>query len=98
MNLIGVDAFVCSKERPAVPEQIGAFRLKMIANRGTRVWPPPAPEVEAADWWCCRYLATGTAGHADVEALLRELSRNFTWTLAQKLFEINGAPGFSNPY
>ncbi|MGB0766966.1 MAG: NADP-dependent isocitrate dehydrogenase [Phycisphaeraceae bacterium] len=34
------------------------FKLKMITNRGTKVWPHGAPETFCTDHWRCRFVPT----------------------------------------
>ncbi len=98
MKLVGADVYLWSKEVPTVPEQIGPFALRFISNRGTRVIQPIAPHAEFSDWWCCRYRADREVSHDDVHSLLETLSQKHVWTQAQKLFEINGANAYSEPY
>jgi hypothetical protein len=98
MKLVGADVYLWSKEVPDVPKQIGPFVLKVISNRGTRVYPPPAPDLEFIDWWRCRYRADREVSHADVQALLETLSQKHVWTQAQKLFELDGVNAYSEPY
>lgn len=98
MKLIGVDVYIWSQTIPDIPENVGPFMLHLMSNRGTRVYPPPAPQIEFIDWFRCRYMGTGEVSHADVDNLLAELSIKFTWTKAQKLYEKNGSRAFSEPY
>lgn len=98
MKLIGVDVYVWSESIPDLPKTIGPLTLHLMSNRGTRVYPPPAPEIDFIDWFRCRYLAPSEVSHQDIDKLLSTLSTNFTWTKAQKLFEQNGSKAFSEPY
>jgi len=98
MKLVGADVYFWSSGIPDVPKQIGPFVLQFISNRGTRVVQPIAPNAEFSDWWCCRYRADREVSHADVHALLETLSQKHVWTQVQKLFEINGANAYSEPY
>ena len=98
MKLVGADVYLWSKEMPDVPKQIGSFTLKFVSNRGTRVVQPVAPTAEFIDLWRCRYRADREVSHADVQSLLEALSQKHAWTQVQKLFEINGANAYSEPY
>lgn len=98
MKLVGVDVFIWSQQVPKLPEKIGRFTLAMISNNGTKLYPPPAPEIDITDWFQCRYLAFSEITHQDVDHLLFDLSTSFIWTKAQKLYEINGTSAFSQPY
>ncbi len=98
MKLVGVDVYIWSQTIPELPKKIGLFTLQMISNGGTKLYPPPAPEIEVTDWFQCRYTAPSGITHRDVDQLLSLLSPNFVWTKAQKLYEKNGANAFSQPY
>lgn len=98
MKLIGVDVFVWSQTIPELPKRIDQFSLQMISNSGTKVYPPPAPEIEVTDWFQCRYIASSEITHADVDRLLSSVSSKFVWTKAQKLYEDHGVNAFSQPY
>jgi hypothetical protein len=41
-----------------VPKKIGKFKLELIGNRGTTIFPGPMPEVMLVDWYRLRYLST----------------------------------------
>jgi isocitrate dehydrogenase len=63
-ELCGVDFFVCDAERSAdaLAEQIaratgGILQLKLITNRGVKVWPGGFPETFCTDHWRCRFVA-----------------------------------------
>ncbi len=98
MKLVGADIYLWSCGVPEVPQQIGPFVLKFIANRGTRVVQAVAPSGEFSDWWCCRYRADREVSHDEVHSLLETLSQKHLWTQAQKLFEIDGTNAYSEPY
>lgn len=98
MTLVGADVYIWSEKMPDVPKQTGPFILLLISNRGTKVYPPPAPELECNDWWRCRFRAQREVSHTDVQALLDTVSQKHVWTKVQKLFEINGANAYSEPY
>ena len=99
MTLHGVDVFLKTPEIPDLPTEIGPFTLKLISNRGNRVWPPPVPETQITDWQQCRYLSDNEVSDAQVDELVQKLTGlGHTWTKCQKLFKINGDNAFSQPY
>ena|SRR5712692_8349276 len=98
MKLIGVDVYIWSQSIPDLPKKIGLFTLQMISNNGTKLYPPPAPEIEVTDWFQCRYVASSEIIHRDIDQLLLSLNPDFTWTKAQKLYEKDGVNAFSEPY
>ena len=68
--LVGVDVFLDWDEDGRQPGTLGArldalggdgLRLKLITNRGVKVYPDGLPETFWTDHWRCRYVATGDA-------------------------------------
>ena len=67
-ELVGVDVFIDWREEDRDPDVIGeglesaapeAWKLKMITNRGVKVYPEGLPETFWTDHWRCRFLPTG---------------------------------------
>lgn len=98
MKLVGVDVYVRSDNLPDLPKSVGPLQLLLISNRGTRVYPPPAPKIEFINWFRCRFLGTSDIKNSDIDNLLSTLSQTFTWTKVEKLYEIDGNKGYSEPY
>lgn len=99
MTLHGVDVFVHCPETPDVPKSVGTLQLTMISNRGTRVYPPPAPDIRLLDWPQCRYESDTEVTDTDIEAVLAQITAaGFRWTKAQKLFREDGNKLYSQPY
>jgi hypothetical protein len=57
-----------------MPEKVGPFTLRLISNRGTKVWPGPTPDILLVDHFRNRYVAETSVTRADVLALLQELT------------------------
>jgi isocitrate dehydrogenase len=103
-RLIGADIFL---ESPLEPVELGRsleelsegtrLKLKMISNRGTRVYPPVGAITDCVDHWRCRFIARGDHGLADEDIfdLLRRVASRHTWVHIEKLQEIDGQPGFT---
>ncbi|MEB3329337.1 MAG: isocitrate/isopropylmalate family dehydrogenase [Candidatus Sericytochromatia bacterium] len=91
----GVDVFVEHRGVPALPEHVGPFTLAMISNRGTKVYPGPAPDILLVDWHRCRYLAESEVSEQDVVKLLGEVGQHCTWMHVEKLRHADGAPCYS---
>ncbi len=102
---IGVDVFI---EAETTPEQLGPamtevayglpVQLKMISNRGTKVFPAIGAVPTCVDHWRCRYvLREGVSSLTDASILdlLMRVSKLHRWMHVEKLEEINGAPGFT---
>jgi hypothetical protein len=99
MTLHGVDVYIWTPETPDLPKEFGKFSLKLISNRGTRVWPPPAPDMDLLDWPRSRYLSDDEVTDQDIDSLVNHLtSLGYRWTKCQKLFKKDGVNQFSEPY
>jgi isocitrate dehydrogenase len=104
-RVAGVDVFV---EFGGTPEQLGQsmerlvesspVALKIVDNRGTRVYPPTGTPTDCVDAWRCRFLlrdAAGDLSDADLLTLLARLAEEHRYTHIEKLHEFDGAPAFS---
>ena len=100
-NVIGTDL-----ERLAT-EAGGALKLKMITNRGVKVYPDGFPETFLTDHWRCRFVnsATKPAGeqtdykaieHTDVTRLMDVLTAGgYEVIKTENLYLFDGERGFS---
>ena len=76
---------------------ISSLRLKMIANRGVKVWPEGQPETFCIDEWRCRFLADeGVAvPQRDIMQILQSFDHvQVDVTKAEFLYTFDGKPGF----
>ena len=99
MTLHGVDIFIRTPQTPELPTEFGPFKLILISNRGTRIWPPPAPEMDLVDWPRARFLSDEVVTDVQVDELVGAItSLGYQWSMNQKLFRIDGVDAFSQPY
>lgn len=104
MQLIGCDVFVYAPgEMPDLPRQAGPLKLELISNRGTRMYPKSAAQLDyVADEWRCRFTSEGDKPiqQKDLNALLVTLTDSGrTWTRVQTLWtQPDGSRAFSAPY
>lgn len=103
VDWIGIDIFVEYLDGlPPLPEQVGNLKLKMVSNRGTKVYPGEVPNIYLVDHHRCRYISTDENGEEakindqDVLLLVQELSkRNIDWMHVEKLQNFDGVAGYS---
>ncbi|MCS6776211.1 MAG: NADP-dependent isocitrate dehydrogenase [Chloroherpetonaceae bacterium] len=104
-RVIGADVFV---EWRGTAEALGGqlealvegtpLRLKMVSNRGTRVYPPTGALTDCVDHWRCRFVlrsVEGTLEDALLLSLLQRLSAQLRWMHVEKLQEFDGEPAFT---
>ncbi len=102
---IGADIFV---ETNLSPEQIGksleelsqptALKLKMVSNRGTKVYPPTGAITDCVDQYRCRFVLKNSEGNlsdAELLELLKNIMTKHKWGHIEKLHEFDGVLGFT---
>jgi hypothetical protein len=96
-SIQGVDVFVRSMSGtiPALPETIGAFKLAMISNRGTKIYPGNAPDILLVDHFRCRFYAEKPVQREDVMALLSAFPKEYPWMHVEILHKEGDSPLFS---
>ncbi len=105
-QLIGVDVFVHWRgESPdELAEKISkanndAVKLKMISNRGTKVWPDGFPETFCTDHWRCRFKATDEKNgmkNSDIVNLLQRVNETeIEFIKTENLYTLDGKAAFT---
>lgn len=104
-DLVGIDLFIQSEKSAAAFAQelntISHFlKLKMITNRGVKVWPESHPETLCIDNWRCRFMPmekNGLVTHEQINELLQIMAkRSLDVTQTQNLYTFNGKAGYSD--
>jgi isocitrate dehydrogenase len=104
-RVIGLDVFVESTLSPDVlgPQIEQSIKdlpvyLKMMSNRGTRVYPATGTSTDCVDQFRCRIMIKDTQEALDETtaiAILQKISHTHTWSHIEKLQEFDGALSFS---
>jgi isocitrate dehydrogenase len=118
-QLVGVDVFVHWNEGTRDPDQLGSIltplagerlQLKMITNRGVKVYPNGFPETHCTDNWRCRFVAQKSVlttdnedmaevvpiRHAEVLGLLARLeAEGIDFIKMENLYVIDGKRAYS---
>lgn len=101
---IGCDVFIETNESPIqISEKLSAaivgtpYKLKMISNRGTQVWPETGTKPALVDVFRCRFVIVDYAAwHIDsILELLRRVGSAYRWMHVEKLEELDGEIGFT---
>ncbi|MEM1348792.1 MAG: NADP-dependent isocitrate dehydrogenase, partial [Myxococcota bacterium] len=101
-SLQGVDAFIDWRGASRDPNIIGkgleaasnGWRLKMITNRGVKVYPGGIPETFCTDHWRCRFLPLEGASvtNRDIITLLQDLHEaGYDVIKTENLYNFGGA-------
>lgn len=102
---VGADIFV---ETGQLPEQLGpalealaegsALKLKMISNRGTKVYPSVGAMTDCVDHYRCRFIARDAASDltdAQILDLVQRIGSQYRWMHIEKLPEFDGEAGYT---
>jgi isocitrate dehydrogenase len=102
--LIGTDCFVFSPD--TLPDDLATkvkeaglagLNLKMITNRGIKVWPGGFPETFCTDHWRCRFVADQHLEMSEVLQLLMKMNElGIEVIKTENLYEFDGVQGFSS--
>ncbi len=106
--LVGVDVFLDYDENDRDPKALGdrlasltegcPFDLRLVTNRGVKVWPEGLPETCCTDHWRCRFRAPDgqQAANADVIELLNRINQaGLDFIKTEQLYTFDGELGFS---
>ena len=103
-EIVGTDIFV---ETGLYPEQLGpvlerlaegsALRLKMISNRGTKVYPDGNRNIDVVDQYRCRFIRRGDEplALAAVRNLIGRVEAELAWCHVELLQHFDGQPSFT---
>jgi len=113
-ELTGVDVFIDWSEDERNPDILGKklasftksnLRLKMITNRGVKVYPEGFPETFCTDHWRCRFVSENAlkgrpkkneVSHQDLLILLDEINEGgLDFIKIENLYNFNGARAYS---
>jgi isocitrate dehydrogenase len=107
-ELVGVDIFLDWNEKGRNPQILGdtlnkinaeGLTLKMIANRGVKVYPGGFPGTFCTDHWRCRYVAKKdgeTVSHNQILQLLTQIEKSrLDFIKTENLYTFDGERGYS---
>jgi isocitrate dehydrogenase len=118
-ELVGVDVFIDWTGTDRNPDVLGKelerlagphFQLKMITNRGVKVYPNGLPETFCTDHWRCRFVGVDAqltarrdgmrasqpiSYRAIIDLLQRLTTANLNFIKTENLYEIDGERAYS---
>jgi isocitrate dehydrogenase len=104
-TLTGVDVYIFHRGRledffaKISHINVGNLRLKMITNRGARVWPQGQPETFCIEQWRCRFSVEGelTCSQREAMQILEAFDRSGLDVIKSEfLYLFDKKPGFSS--
>lgn len=103
-ELVGIDIFL--QWQDGIPKKLGdklmnygtsQLELKLMTNRGVKVWPEGFPETYCVDHWRCRFMSPTM--QLDFTEVLNVQSRlhqaGFDVVKTENLYNFNGEPGYA---
>ncbi|MDX1583837.1 MAG: isocitrate/isopropylmalate family dehydrogenase, partial [Thermoanaerobaculia bacterium] len=106
-QLVGIDVFLDWSDDGRDPDELGrelesaspeGWNLKMITNRGVKVYPGGLPETFRTDHWRCRFLPSagdGTTFDAVLDLLRGLHAAGYEVIKTEHLYRIGGEPAYS---
>lgn len=103
-KVVGIDLFIQSNSTAEVLgkslEEIMSdlpITLKMISNRGVKVYPSTGTSLDVVDLWSCRFMSEEQAAMSDqlICRLLEKVSLSYTWMHLEKLTIFGERLGFT---
>ncbi len=106
-SVVGCDVYLDTPHSPvALAEEMKRacqdtpFKLSLISNRGTQVWPTGSVYTECVDYYRVRFelkdgISAGTIGQSRTIALLDRIAEGFTVCSYELLRNFDGIRGFS---
>ncbi len=103
-QLVGIDVFLQWQDgKPrALGENLKSFasqglELKLITNRGVKVWPEGFEETYCVDHWRCRFMSPALdLDFSEILALQTRLHEaGFDVVKTENLYNFNGEPGYA---
>jgi isocitrate dehydrogenase len=107
-KLVGVDVFIDWDENDRDPDAIGdrlvkvdgdGLKLKLITNRGVKVYPEGLEDIFCTDHWRCRFMATdedGSCTHSQISSLmLRVANAGFDFIKTEHLYTFDDERAYS---
>ena len=103
-ELVGVDVFIYQRKpnvntlsQACLEAQMEDFVLKIISNRGTKVWPQGDANIFCVDHWACRFMAKkNNCDHKNILKLLNRLSDlKLEFIKTELLYTFDGNPGYA---
>lgn len=100
-ELIGADIFL---DWEGAPDELadklnalgGELSLKILANRGVKVWPDGQPGTFCSDHWCCRFKGAGPVSHKAITDKLNAITgAGLDYIKVENLYQFDGADGFT---
>ncbi len=105
-ELVGVDIFLDWNEGTA--KQLGdaiaalsdsPLQLKMMTNRGVKVYPDGVPETFCTDHWRCRFVGSDSGNVIDKKAIWQQLAllneNGYDTIKTENLYTFDGEVGYS---
>jgi len=104
-SCVGLDVFIETQSKPnSLGESLKqlckttSFELKIISNRGTKVYPEMNGYTDCADHWRCRFVLREQKQNPDqkeIVELLDLIARDYSWMHIEKLWYFGGARAYS---
>lgn len=101
-ELVGADIFIdwdagSADELAAMLDQavVDGLKLKIIANRGVKVWPDGHPDTFCSDHWCLRFIGHSVSSDMIIAQLNAVKGCGIEFIKMENLYSFDGARGYT---
>jgi len=100
-KLVGADIFIDWEGLPddlaetLKPAVVNDLELKLLANRGVKVWPNGRPDTFCSDHWCLRFLGDNVSHDIILSQLKAIESLGIDFIKLENLYSFDGARGYT---
>ena len=100
-ELVGADVFLDWQGKPEdlatklKPALVKGLELKLIANRGVKVWPDGQPGTFCSDHWCVRFVGQGVSHVLVLQQLASLEKAGVDFIKLENLYTFDGKSGFT---
>lgn len=100
-QLVGADIFLDWEGQPddlaalLEPTIVDGMKLKLIANRGVKVWPNGHPDTFCSDHWCLRFIGLSVSHNTILEQLRVLDGLGLDFIKVENLYSFDGERGYT---
>ncbi|MCB1782363.1 MAG: NADP-dependent isocitrate dehydrogenase [Alphaproteobacteria bacterium] len=100
-KLVGADIFLDWEGKPDTLAAklrhlvVDGLRLKVISNRGVKVWPDGQEGTFCSDHWCLRFIGENVSHNMLLQQLSAISGAGFDFIKVENLYDFNGQRGYT---
>lgn len=100
-ELVGADIFLDWNGKPddlaalLDPIVVDGLKLKLLANRGVKVWPDGQPDTFCSDHWCLRFIGLSISPEHIIKQIQEINGAELDFVKVENLYSFDGERGYT---